>query len=363
MDSRRPVLVIGAGVAGLTAAEELARNDVNVLLLEKQDKVGGHAARWACMATDRCQKCSACIVSDLKRRVLEDPRVQVYTGGRLEGLSFKEGCIRAGAVPVRGPGEPGPGAGLRAEGRPLRERVGWEVDAVFVATGFEVFPADQKPLLHYGELDAVITTADLDRALREDRIESLPGAASPQPRAAFLQCVGSRDREAGRDYCSQVCCKTSLRLAARMLHERPEWAITVFYIDLQVFGKGFRQFFRSLQGRVGIVQGVPSEVLPAEGNRVSLVFEDAASGALRTEAFDLVVLAVGMLPSKDSAELSGRLHIPLESRGFFRQTNGARGSRVYAVGACTAPTDIPGARRQAMEAVARYLASRKDACV
>jgi heterodisulfide reductase subunit A len=355
------VLVIGGGVAGLTVAEELARNHVNVLLLERQDRVGGHAARWACMATDRCQKCSACIVTDLKRRVLADPRVEVHTRGRLEGLSFERGCIRAGAIPAPGQGEPGPGEGLRAEGRPLRERVGWEVDAVFVATGFEVFPAEQKPMLHYGEWDAVITTADLDRALCEDRIESLPGAGTSEPRAAFLQCVGSRDREAGRDYCSQVCCKTSLRLAARMLHERPRWAITVFYIDLQVFGKGFREFFRALQGRIGLVQGVPSEVLPAEGNRVSLVFEDPASGALRTEAFDLVVLAVGMLPSKDTAELSGLLQFPLEPSGFFRQTNEAGGSPVYAVGACRSPTDIPGARRQAMEAVGRYLASRKDA--
>ena len=355
-----PVLVLGGGVAGLTAAEELARNGVRVLLLEKQGQVGGHAVRWACMATERCQKCSACVATDLKRRVLENPLVEVYTGGTLEGVTAEDGAVKARAVPVPENGHAaGEGRGAR-EGRALREGLTWEVDAVFVAAGFETFPAEQKPMLHYRELEAVITTEDLDRVILEDRLGSLPSAGSPSPRAAFLQCIGSRDREAGRDYCSQVCCKNSLRLAARLLHERPEWAVTVFYIDLQVFGKGFREFYRALEGRIRVVQGVPSEVLPsAEGKLVSLVFEEPATGELKTEAFDLVVLAVGMLPPRDASALSGLLQVPLERRGFLRKTSGTNGSRFYTVGACRAPTDIPGARRQAMEAVGHYLARHK----
>ncbi len=360
MKREKPVLVLGGGVAGLTVAEELARNCVEVLLLEKQAQLGGHAAHWACMATERCQKCSSCLVADIKQRVLENPRIQVHTGGKLAAVSVTGEAVQAEAIPVLqkngGSGDGGEGI----EGRFLRERVGWEVDAVFVATGFETFPAEQKPFLHYGELDAVMTTADLDRAILENRLDSLPAAGNPNPRIAFLQCVGSRDREAGRDYCSQVCCKTSLRLAARLLHDRPEWAVTIFYIDLQVFGKGFREFYRALEGRVRLVQGVPSEVSPAEEDKVSLVFEEPATGALKTEAFEVVVLAVGMLPPGDAAELSGLLHLPLERRGFFQKAAGANGSRFYTVGACRAPTDIPGARRQAMEGVAQYLASRKD---
>lgn len=357
-----PVLVLGGGVAGLTAAEELARNGVRVLLLEKGNQVGGHAVRWACMATERCQKCSACVAVDVKRRVLENPLVEVYTGGRLEGIEVEEAAVRAKVIPVSENGD-APAKGKEAiEGKPLREGLTWEVEALFVAVGFETFPADQKPMLRYQDLEAVITTEDLDRVILEDSIGSLPSAGSPNPRAAFLQCIGSRDREAGRDYCSQVCCKNSLRLAARLLHEKPEWAITVFYIDLQVFGKGFREFYRALEGRIRVVQGVPSEVLPsAEDNRVSLVFEEPATGELKTEAFDLVVLAVGMLPPQDADHLSGLLQVPLERRGFLRKTSGMNGSRFYTVGACRAPTDIPGARRQAMEAVGDYLARHRYA--
>ena len=208
-------------------------------------------------------------------------------------------------------------------------------------------------------MDAVVTTADLDRLILEDRIPSLPVAGHPSPKAAFLQCIGSRDREAGRDYCSQVCCKTSLRLAARLLHERPEWAITIFYIDLQVFGKGFREFHRRLKGRVRFVQGVPSEVLPAEDDRAAVVFEEPDTGDLKTEAFDLVVLAIGMLPPENAADLAGVLQVPLERRGFFQETAGGTRPHVYAVGACRGPTDIPGARRQAMGAVGEYLVRSK----
>ena len=355
MKRERPVLVLGGGVAGLTVAEELARNGVEVLLLEKQGQVGGHAAQWACMATESCQKCSACIVTDLKGRVVENPLIEIYTGGKLGGVSVEDEVVKAEVMPVLERGVASGQDGAQTEGRLLQEPLAWEVDAVFVATGFETFPAEEKPLLQYGKLDAVTTTADLDRVILEDRIDSLPTAGIPEPRVAFLQCIGSRDREAGRDYCSQVCCKTSLRMAARLLHERPAWAITIFYIDLQVFGKGFREFYRSLEGRIRLVQGVPSEVLTEEGNKASLVFEEPATGELKTEPFDLVVLAVGILPPTDAAELSGLLQVSLERRGFFENAAGANGSRFYTVGACRAPTDIPGARRQAMDAVARYL--------
>ena len=163
-----PVLVLGGGVAGLTVAEELARNSVEVLLLEMQSQVGGHGARWACMATDRCQKCSSCLVADIKRRVLENPLIEVHTGGKLAAVSAAGESVRAEAIPALEKGEAsGEGSG-RIEGRFLRERIGWQVDAVFVATGFETFPAEQKPFLHYGELDAVMTTADLARGIPEE---------------------------------------------------------------------------------------------------------------------------------------------------------------------------------------------------
>jgi len=142
-----------------------------------------------------------------------------------------------------------------------------------------------------------------------------------------------------------------------MLYEHPESEVTIFYIDLQVMGKGFRQTFRGLEGRLRLIQGVPSEVLETEGKEVALVFEDMTDGKVKTEPFDLVVLAVGMTPGQETAGLAGLLQVPLEKRGFLTKMAGQEGSRLYTLGACRAPMDIPGARRQAMDAVGGYLAS------
>lgn len=360
MDQTGPVLILGGGIAGLTAAGELARNRVPVLLLERESRLGGHTARWACMATEKCQKCSACLVMDAKQKVLEDPLVRVYTCGDLDDVSIGNGSVRVRATPLQERSAGYRGGDDKREGEVLNAPVDWEVDALFVATGFTPFPAREKPLLHVEEFSQVMTTEDLDQVIREDRLSTLSVAGEPKPRVAFLQCVGSRDREAGRDYCSQVCCKTSLRFANRILHERPDLELTVFYIDLQIMGKGFREFYRSLKGRIRFVQGVPSEVLSAEGDQIALVYEDPAQGELKTESFGIVVLAVGMLPCDGSVRLAKILDLPLERGGFFKKVLGDKGSRLYSLGACCSPIDIPGARQQALEAVGCYLTQRLE---
>ena len=344
-------------MAGLTAAGELARNGVSVLLLERDPRLGGHAGRWACMATGDCRKCSACLVEDARASILEHELVQVHTGGTLAGLSRNGGGMEAQVVPHGADADAeGVAAGAaEVEGVPLREATTWEVDAVFVATGFDPFPAEGKPMLLYGENPSVITTVDLNRLVREHRLDSLPGMQGDGMRVAFLQCVGSRDRVAGRDYCSQVCCKTSLRLASRLLHDHPAGEITLFYIDLQLCGKGFRSFYGGLAPSIRTVQGVPSEVLPVEGDGAALVFEDPDSGETRTETFDLVVLAVGMVPAAGASALAAGVGLARARGGFFEPTEGPAEGPVYIVGACKGPVDIQGARRQAKEAVARYL--------
>ncbi len=213
MKATKPVLVLGGGIAGLTASRELARNGVSVILLEREGRLGGHVARWACMATNKCQKCSACLVADLKQEVLENQLIQVHTQGLLEKIAVGKKTIKAHVVPYSGHGG-GENKGHESiEGTAVTKVDQWDVDAVFLATGFKIFPAEEKPMLHYGELNAVITTDDLNQIIREGRIASLSVSNDSKLRVAFLQCVGSRDRESGRDYCSQVCCKTSLRLA------------------------------------------------------------------------------------------------------------------------------------------------------
>jgi len=355
----RPVLVLGGGVAGLTAASALAAGRVPVVLVERAGDLGGHGRLWPCMATSTCQKCSACLVEDARKAVTESRLVEIFTSWRVDKCICGDSGFRVEAVPVessRAGTEAGP-ARCEAGRLPSLERRSWNVDAVFVATGFRPFPAEKKPMLGYGKIPQVLTTLDLDFLVKQERIRSPWPGADGNRRVAFLQCVGSRDREAGRDYCSQVCCKTSLRLANKLLADRPDLEITVFYIDLQIHGKGFRQVFDDLKERIRFVQGVPSEVLPSEPDGAALVYEDPASGVLKTESFGAVVLAVGMVPDEEAGEVASLLGLARGMGGFFTVPEGMT-DRIYLIGACLAPTDIAGARRQALSAVASYLASR-----
>lgn len=355
----RPVLVLGGGVTGLTAAEALAAASVPVVLVDRAQELGGHAGLWPCMATHMCQKCSACLLEDAKKSVTESRLVEIFTSWRLDKCTRSNGGFRIEAVPAELPqsGLRGERVDCRAGRSSLQERRTWDVDALFVATGFRPFPAEKKPMLGYGKIPQVLTTVDLDLLVKEERIRSPWPDPKGNRKVAFLQCVGSRDREAGRGYCSQVCCKTSLKLAGKLLAERPDVEITIFYIDLQIHGKAFRKFFRELKERVRLVQGVPSEVLPSGPDGAALVYEDPATGAVKTESFGAVVLAVGMVPDEEADRVASLLGLARGAGGFFTASDGTD-DRVYPIGACQAPTDITGARRQALSAVARYLASR-----
>lgn len=356
----RPVLVLGGGVAGLTAAGALAAGRVPVVLVERARDLGGHGRLWPCMATGTCQKCSACLVEDARKAVAESRLVEIFTSWRVDKCTRDNGGFRVEATPVEGPQgnlEQGPVRCKAERSSPAPERRSWDVDALFVATGFRPFPAEKKPMLGYGKIPQVLTTVDLDFLVKQERTRSPWPGSNGNRRIAFLQCVGSRDREGGRDYCSQVCCKTTLRLANKLLADRPDLEITVFYIDLQIHGKGFRQVFGGLKERVRFVQGVPSEVLPLDPDGAALVYEDPASGVLKTESFGAVVLAVGMVPDEEAGDVASILGLARGKGGFFTAPDGTT-DRIYPIGACLAPTDIAGARRQALSAVARYLASR-----
>ena len=88
--TEKTVVVIGSGVAGLSAALELAQLDISVEIVEKSDFAGGHAIRFACKATDQCVKCGACIVEEKLDQAVRNPRIRILTGSRIESISKTE---------------------------------------------------------------------------------------------------------------------------------------------------------------------------------------------------------------------------------------------------------------------------------
>jgi heterodisulfide reductase subunit A-like polyferredoxin len=352
MKGTNNVLVVGGGVAGLSAAETLADFGWQVLLIEQQGHLGGHSHHWACMATETCNRCSACAVCDRLRRVTSNPRIRVRTQARLVKLDGTEGAFEATIEPTEN-------AESVCRSHPhflLTAPESVSLAKVVIATGFTPFDPAELPLLNYERFGAVMTIADVDEYILQNRLSEF--ITDAENRVAFIQCVGSRDRERGRDYCSQFCCKASVRLARKLLFERPDLKITIYYIDLQVGGKEFRTFFEEMQGKVRFVQGTPAEILPAEegpGLRVKAFNPEIDQVVYETH--DRVVLAIGQTPGPGTRRLAERLGLALGSDGFLAlaepgiSTCSSRPG-VYLAGACCGPTDSAGSCLQAMAVAA-----------
>ena len=361
IDNPSNVIVVGGGIAGMTVAGAVADLGIGVTLVERDCRLGGHAAHWACMATDECARCSACLVQDQISKISAQPRIEVLLGARLGECQGEAGAFRVTL-------EPEPASENVRPPWPdwvLGRRRAVPCQAVVLATGFEPYDPAENPLLGYGRFDGVVTTGDLDRILREDDLSGFVPDGDAPLRVAFIQCVGSRDRKSGREYCSQFCCRTTIRLVQRLRYLRPAVEATVFYIDLQIMSKEFGVFYGRMRDEVRFIQGVPAEVCPGETEGALRVY-GVAPGADRTVAFefDRVVLAIGLAPTDSHRSLAEVMGLELNEFGYFagaRPDAPLEASRpgVFLAGACSGPADIQGSRKQAM-AVAGLLAQRLD---
>lgn len=229
------------------------------------------------------------------------------------------------------------------------ERLELDVGAIIVATGFDIFDPTLKPEFGYGVYPQVITTMEFERLASA----SGPTAGSivingqyPK-KVVFIQCVGSRDLSLGLPNCSRVCCMAVAK-QAHLAHDRlPGAEITVFYIDVRAFGKGFEEFYdRVRQEGILYRRGNPSEIV-RRGNHLVVRAEDTLlSEPVELEA-DLVVLAVGMVPRQDANDLAQKLNISNSEDGYFLEehpklrTVESAVPGVFLAGCCQGPKDIP----------------------
>ncbi|MCK5348999.1 MAG: FAD-dependent oxidoreductase, partial [Desulfobacula sp.] len=246
------ILILGGGVAGMAAAQTFADQDVAVHLVERKSALGGHAAMWACMATDTCQNCGACLSIEMADQVQKQENVISHLDTIVETINK----AKQGYKVI------------------LENKETFNVEKIIMATGFSPFNPVQINSLHYDEYKNVITTAELNTILQKETLSGYFNG-KPDPKIAFIQCVGSRNREQGKDFCSQVCCKISMRHANKLTHLFPESDITLFYMDLQIIGKEVRPLFKTLSNNIALVQGVPAEILEdTETNMLTIVAED-----------------------------------------------------------------------------------------
>lgn len=371
METEKQILIIGGGIAGVTAARDLAKLGLRSLVIERSPFLGGHAVQFACKAAPNCQSCLACEVERTLSEVAAEPLIEVRTGTNLNEVTRVNGtfevsleqqplwidperctdcgrCLEAcpaaeaGAVSHSGSVHVHPrfaidiDACLRLNGeapdcracadscpteaidldagRP--EQIDAQGSAVVLATGFEPFDATEKPHLGYGTHPDIITALDLEQTLRERSVVTRPSNGESLRKVAFIQCVGSRDKD--HDYCSRACCGYALRMAEVLKERDPEVEITVFYIDLQPVGKSFDLYLERCHTDLRLNRTMVGDIYPLSSGEIRISFQDPESQLLTDEEFDLVVLSVGMSPGLSNPELAEALGTELDHCGFMK---------------------------------------------
>ncbi len=248
------------------------------------------------------------------------------------------------------------------------ETVELSVGAVVLAPGFAPFDAGGKEELGYGRYANVITSVEFERILSASGPFAgevvRPSDRKHPGRIAFLQCVGSRDRE--RDYCSSVCCMYATKEAViAKEHAGEDLKCDIFFMDIRAFSKGFEAYYEAAKKRgVEYIRSrVPSvEEIPGTGNlRIEYLAEDDRK---ESREYDMVVLSVGMCPPKEAREIAKTFGVALNEFEFcrtsaFRPVESSRDG-VYVAGPFTEPKDIPETVMQASASAAKVLALLSD---
>jgi len=425
-DVTHAALVVGAGIAGIQTALDIADNGFKVYLVEQTPSVGGRMAQLD--KTFPTLDCSACILTPKMVDVSRHPNIELMTYSEVTDISgyvgnfnvkihkkpryvdadkctgcgaCAEACRLSGKIPnyhdafigkrsaiyipfpqavpsthtidperclMLTKGKCGKSnlcveaCGAEAiDFEQKAEDVEVNVGAIVVATGFDTFDPSLKPELGYDLYDNVITGLEFER---------LVAASGPtggkilindkEPKEIVLiQCVGSRDETVGNEYCSRVCCMYTAKHAHLLRDKIPDAKITVFYIDVRAFGKGFEEFYdRVRKEEVLYRRGNPSEVYK-KGDKLVVRAEDTFSGKPIEVEADLVVLAVGMVPRSDSDEIQSMLKLSRSSDKFFMEAHpklkpiDTAVDGVFLSGTCQGPKDIPDTVGQASGAAAR----------
>lgn len=245
--------------------------------------------------------------------------------------------------------------------------VEFKVGSIIVATGYDIFDPAKKPEYGYNDYPNVLTALELERLVSASgptggKIVLGEGEDAFIPKEiAFIQCVGSRDKSVGNEYCSRVCCMYTAKLAHLVKEKIPEANVRVYYMDVRAFGKGFEEFYDRVR-REGIryIRGNPSEVFK-RGDKLVVKAEDTLTATPLEDEVDLVVLSVGLEPRKDAREIIDLLRLSQSADRFYLEAHpklapvDTATDGVFLAGCAQGPKDIPDTVAQAKGAASSAL--------
>jgi heterodisulfide reductase subunit A len=376
------VVVIGAGVAGIQAALDIAGHGIHVHLIEREPTIGGHMAQLD--KTFPTNDCSMCILSPKMVDVARHPDITIHTCSEVEKIEGEAGRFRVTVrkhpryidestctgcgdciliCPVEVYNKFDAGIGVRkaiykphAQAMPdivIRDKehciecglcydicgpgsikredaeteVVLEAASIVLTTGYSVFDAQKKPQLGHLLIPDVITSLELERMINAGgptggKIRRMSTGDTPKS-IMFLQCVGSRDMTIGRPYCSCVCCMQAIKNAILIKEKDPGMDVTICYMDIRSYGKGYEEYYeRAKNMGIRFLRGMPSDII-ADRHGMIVQVEDSETAEVHVLRPELVVLSIGMEPADSVEKLAKRLGIPLEESGFVKTVHDA----------------------------------------
>lgn len=405
------LLIVGAGIAGITAAVEAAETGLSVVLLEKRPYIGGKVAQFNKYFPKLCPP--GCGLEINIRRLRTNPLIKLLTLAEITDVTTKDGkhkatvmlkpryvnnqctscgdCVKVcpekrkndfnygmdettsvylpfeGAYPEKFVVDQATCKGTScnkcveackysAIDLSQQERsVAIEAGSVIWSTGWEPYDAEKLEILGFGRFQDVITNVMMERLASANgptKGEILrPSTKEKVGSVAFVQCAGSRD-ENHLEYCSSVCCMASLKQSRYIREQNPDAEVHIHYIDVRANGL-LEDFYDSVQKdeKVHFHRGKVARVFQdPSSDKVVVEAEDTLTGTLMQNPVDLVVLATGMKPVVQDLPVNRSL---LDGNGFFVNSDAG----MIGCGVSTMPKDVASSVQEATGSVLRAIQS------
>jgi len=341
-------LVIGGGVAGMSAALEVANAGREVYLLEKTEQLGGMVSHFD--LTFPYLYDADKMLEVMIRRTINHPHIKVFYNTT---ISEVHGYIGNFETTIQSDSN---------------QEQTLTFGNIIVATGLRPFDASRVGQYGYGRLPNVITSVEFEDLLRTGQVRTKEGNI-PQ-NIAIIHCVGSRNTEF-HEYCSRTCCQVALKFANQLRSLLPDSNIYDLYADMRAFGKGCEELYTATSKKEIIFMMFDQQhELPqiiksvAPGDPPMLIFfREKISGLGLEIPADMIILMVGMEAHPDVKDIAHAVGISICSNAFFIEKHpkldpvATTTSGVYIVGNCQGPKGIPDSVAQAKAAAARVLAT------